>query len=79
MSIIVVKAEWDIEAEVWVATSADVPGLVAESSTLEKLRPKVISMIEDLIEEGVVAFDLSEIPVHFIASSTECMKNPMAA
>ncbi len=79
MSIIVVKADWDAEAEVWFATSSDVPGLVAESATLEKLRPKVISMIEDLIEEGVVAFDLDEIPVHFIASATENMKNPMAA
>lgn len=79
MSIIVVKADWDAEAEVWTATSSDVPGLVAESATLEKLRPKVISMIEDLIEEGVVAFDLDEIPVHFIASATENMKNPMAA
>lgn len=79
MSIIVVKADWDAEAEVWIATSVDVPGLVAESATLEKLRPKVIAMIEDLIEEGAVAFDLDEIPVHFIASATESMKNPMAA
>jgi Domain of unknown function (DUF1902) len=79
MSIIVVKADWDSEAEVWVATSGDVPGMVAESPTLEKLRPKVISMIEDLIEEGAVAFNLREIPVHFIASSTQSMKNPVAA
>jgi Domain of unknown function (DUF1902) len=79
MSIIVVKADWDAESEVWIATSIDVPGLVAESATLEKLRPKVIAMIEDLIEEGAVAFDLAEIPVHFIASATESMKNPMAA
>jgi Domain of unknown function (DUF1902) len=79
MSIIVVKADWDPEAEVWVATSADVPGMVAESGTLEKLRPKVIAMIEDLIEEGSVTFDLREIPVHFIASSTENLKNPVAA
>jgi Domain of unknown function (DUF1902) len=79
MSIIVVKADWDPEGEVWVATSADVPGMVAESPTIEMLRPKVIAMIEDLIEEGAVAFDLREISVHFIASSTESMKNPMAA
>ncbi len=79
MSLIVVKADWDPEAEVWIATSNEVPGLVAESATLEKLRPKVIAMIEDLIEEGAVTFDLSEIPVHFIASVTENMKNPLAA
>jgi len=52
---------------------------VAESPTLEKLRPKVLLMIEDLIEEGAVSFDLREIPVHFIASATENLKNPVAA
>jgi Domain of unknown function (DUF1902) len=79
MTIIVVKADWDAEAQVWTATSRDVAGLVAESSTLEKLRPKVLAMIGDLIEEGVVSFDLKEIPVHFIASATESLKNPVAA
>ncbi len=79
MSIIVVKADWDNEAKVWTATSIDVPGLVAESPTIEKLRPKVLAMIEDLIDEGVISFDLKEIPVHFIASATENLKNPVAA
>jgi hypothetical protein len=79
MTIIVVKADWDAEAQVWTATSRDVAGLVAESSTLEKLRPKVLAMIGDLIEEGVVSFDLKEIPVHFIASATESLINPVAA
>jgi Domain of unknown function (DUF1902) len=77
--MILVKANWDPEAEVWVATSSDVPGMVAESATMEILRPKVIAMIEDLIEEGVVAFDLKVIPVHFIASATENLNNPLAA
>jgi hypothetical protein len=79
MNMIIVNADWDNEAEVWTATSGDVPGLVAESPTLEKLRPKVLLMIEDLIEEGAVSFDLREIPVHFIASATENLKNPVAA
>ena len=79
MSILVVKADWDSEAKVWTATSGDVPGLVAESPTIEKLRPKVLAMIEDLIDEGMVSFDLKEIPVHFIASATESLKNPVAA
>ena len=79
MNMIVVKVDWDNEAKVWTATSGDVPGLVAESPTMEKLRPKVLLMIEDLIEEGVVAFNLREIPVHFIASATESLKNPVAA
>ena len=45
MSILVVKADWDSEAKVWTATSGDVPGLVAESPTIEKLRPKVLAKI----------------------------------
>jgi len=32
-----VRAEWDDEARVWVATSDDVPGLATESETLENL------------------------------------------
>ena len=31
MNSILVKAEWDSEASVWVATSEDVAGLVAEA------------------------------------------------
>jgi predicted RNase H-like HicB family nuclease len=32
-----VRAEWDTDAAVWVATSDDVPGLVTEAVTLEAL------------------------------------------
>ena len=35
-----VKAEWDADASVWVATSDDVPGLVTEAATLERLMEK---------------------------------------
>lgn len=30
-----IRAEWDNEARVWVASSEDIPGLVTEDSTLE--------------------------------------------
>ncbi len=32
-----IRAEWDPEASVWVATSDDVPGLATEEQTLERL------------------------------------------
>ena len=32
-----VRAEWDEEAKVWVATSDDVPGLETEAETMEIL------------------------------------------
>lgn len=45
-----VKAFWDSEAEVWVATSEDVPGLVTEASTIEALTQKLREMIPELIQ-----------------------------
>ncbi len=79
MNSIVVKAEWDPEAAVWVATSEDVPGLVAEASSMEMLRLKVLAMIEDLIEVSQLDFKPGEIPVHIVAHSTDRLENPRAA
>ena len=45
-----VHAEWDEEAEVWVATSIDVPGLVTEAETMEALLVKLRMMIPELLE-----------------------------
>lgn len=44
-----VQAFWDKDAEVWVATSEDVPGLVTEASTIEVLTQKLREMIPELI------------------------------
>ncbi|WP_017316887.1 DUF1902 domain-containing protein [Mastigocladopsis repens] len=44
-----VQAFWDWEAQVWVATSEDVPGLVTEASTTEVLTQKLREMIPELI------------------------------
>ena len=45
-----VRAEWDDEAAVWVASSDDVPGLVTEAATLEALDTKLRSMVPELLE-----------------------------
>jgi len=79
MNSIIVKAEWDADAAVWVAVSDDVPGLVAESPSLEKLRPKVLAMISDLIELNKMSVQLTEIPVHIVAHSLDRMTVPSAA
>lgn len=47
---IVVRAFWDVEAGVWVATSEDVPGLVTEAEHLEDLPRKLNGVILDLHE-----------------------------
>ncbi|BDA67871.1 Domain of unknown function DUF1902 [Calothrix sp. PCC 7716] len=44
-----IEAFWDSEAEVWVATSEDVPGLVTEAETIELLSSKLRVMIPELI------------------------------
>ena len=45
-----VRAEWDPEAKVYVATSDDVPGLVAEAATPNALHDKLIVLIPELLE-----------------------------
>ncbi len=50
-----IRADWDPETEVWVATSDDVPGLVTEASTIETLREKLCTMIPELLETNQIA------------------------
>ena len=45
-----INAIWDEDADVWVATSADIHGLAIEAPTLEALEPKVLAALSDLIE-----------------------------
>lgn len=45
-----VRADWDPEAEVWVAVSDDVPGLATEAATLEALTEKLRILIPELLE-----------------------------
>lgn len=64
MKALFVRAEWDDEAEVWAATSDDVPGLVAEADTTEALLAKLHLLIPELLEAndypdgGSVPFEL---------------------
>jgi predicted RNase H-like HicB family nuclease len=51
-----VRAEWDNEALVWVATSDDVPGLATESDTLENLIHKLKTVIPELLEANGMDF-----------------------
>lgn len=45
-----VRAEWDDEAAVWVATSDDVPGLATEADTLEALSSKLETLVPELLD-----------------------------
>jgi predicted RNase H-like HicB family nuclease len=48
--VLFVRAEWDSEAKVWVATSDDVPGLATEAETLELLSSKLDVMVPELLD-----------------------------
>lgn len=48
--IFFVRAEWDDEASVWVATSDDVPGLATEADTLEALSAKLETLVPELLD-----------------------------
>jgi predicted RNase H-like HicB family nuclease len=69
----IVKAEWDEEASVWVATSDDVPGLVTEAATLERLVEKLRSMVPEMLElNGLLPADAAALaPFKVIAERLE--------
>lgn len=62
--VLFVRAGWDDEANVWVATSDDVPGLATEADTLEALSVKLNTMVPELLDAngypngGEVPFEL---------------------
>ncbi len=60
---ILVRATWDAEAGVWVATSDDVPGLVAEAETTQELERKLQALVPVLLEENDGYEDMSEVPM----------------
>ena len=73
---IVVRAVWDDEGKVWVATSDDLPGLVTEAATVEGLRAKITVMAAELIELNGGTFELPEIPIHIFTEQTARIANP---
>jgi len=66
MKVLTVKAIWDQEVSVWVATSEDVPGLVAEAATAEELEKKLQVMIPDLLDANGKSCGGMGVPVHLL-------------
>jgi len=68
---ILVRAIWDEEAGVWVATSEDVPGLVAEAETTQALEEKLECLIPILLEEnGRLPKQTAEVPLFILHERT---------
>ena len=72
-----VEAIWDREAQVWVATSDDVPGLITEADTSEQLIEKLQVLIPELLRaNGLInENDPSDIPLHLLSKRTEMIKS----
>jgi hypothetical protein len=45
-----IDAQWDDEARVWIATSRDVPGLMAEAESWQAMIDEVRAVLPDLLE-----------------------------
>lgn len=73
----VIRAEWDEEALVWVATSDDVPGLVTEAATIEDLLGKLRVMVPEMLEEnGVISRTQGlELPIKVMAERVERVRS----
>ena len=54
---IIIDSTWDSEANVWVATSDDVPGLVLEAETLDGIIEEARSLVPELLRLNGVAGD----------------------
>ena len=66
MKVLTVKAIWDHEVSVWVATSKDVPGLVTEAATTEELEQKLQIMIPELLKANGKPCDQTGVPIHLL-------------
>lgn len=77
--LIVVRATWDEEAQVWVAESTDLPGLVTEAESLEALDAKLPGLLEDLLDGDNRDPEPVEIPIEIIASYSSRVRLPARA
>ena len=84
-----VLARWDAEAELWVATSRDIPGLVLSGHDEEELIGKIQSVALDLLEANVGDHECNSFVIEYIrkdvvrpfkvdAENTESPEGPAA-
>jgi len=64
--VLFMRAEWDGEAGVWVATSDDVAGLAMEADTLEGLSAKLQVVVPELLDANGYP-DGPEVPYELLA------------
>ncbi len=52
LTVINIDFFWDDEAEMYVATSDDVPGLVTEAKTFEALKERIFAVVPELLRDN---------------------------
>ena len=52
MALWTLHAAYDPEAMVWYTLDCDVPGLVSEGETLERLRERAMAVLPELLEDN---------------------------
>jgi predicted RNase H-like HicB family nuclease len=68
-----VRAIWDAEARVWVATSNDIPGLATEAESYDRLIERVLLIAPELLEENSVPSTQAKRAIRFVAERNEAL------
>ena len=68
-----VYAEWDADAEVWIATSEDIPGLCVQADDFDELMETIIALAPELLAANHVAIQPT-IPLHIRAERTAIIR-----
>jgi hypothetical protein len=74
-----IEAEWDTEAEVWVATSPDVPGLVIQGRVPDEIIEKVRLVLPSLVVIGIEPDDRLNVTFRRAQGREERRSLPLAA
>ena len=57
MTLWTLHAGYDPEAKVWYTLDCDVPGLVTEGETLERLRERAMAVLPELLDDNADLID----------------------
>lgn len=75
---VTVKANWDDDANVWYVDHSNLPGLVAEGSSIEELEQNLFNLIPELLELNQELLGISNkmpnVPLHIQAQKMEQIK-----
>ena len=52
MALWTLHAAYDPEAQIWYTLDCDVPGLITEGETLERLRERAVAVLPELVQDN---------------------------